>query len=119
MKKGASVFMQLALLALLVQVVFPLFLSIRTLDNDFQVQSSDLTIHASKHSVNAPTLLKEKDETETEIRDFQVELIPLIDFSSLPSVLSAFHNSKLIPFQFFNKIDFRPPLFTLHRVFII
>lgn len=119
MKKGSSIFMQLALLALLVQVIFPLFLSIRTLDNEFQIQSSELSIHASKHSVNAPMLLKEKDETETENRDFGVELITLIDFSALPSVLSAFHNSKLVPFQFFNKIDFRPPLFTLHRVFII
>lgn len=112
--------MQLALLALLVQVIFPLFFSIRTLDNEFQTNSSGgWSIHAEKHSVNAPTLLKEKDESETETRDFAVAFFTLIDFTELPSLLSAFHNAKIVPSLFFNKIDFRPPLFTLYRVFVI
>ena len=111
--------MRVALLAILVQVIAPLFFSVRTLDNAFQSSLTGCSIHAEKHSVNAPTLLKEKDETETEEQDFTVELIPLIDFSSMASVLSAHHDIRIIPFLFFNKINFQPPLFTLHRVFII
>jgi hypothetical protein len=119
MKKGAQYLMCVALFAMLVQVLCPLFFSIRTINNEFQVYSSETSFHQEKHSVNAPILLKEKDESETETRVFQVELVTLIDFSELPAVLSEFHNSKFTPLVYLNRIDHRPPLFTLNSVFQI
>jgi hypothetical protein len=128
MKKGAPNFMRLALFALLIQVVCPLFLSVRTPNSEFTISEvkyslhisiAGSALHAEKHSVNAPALLKEKDETEGENHNYTVDLIPLIDFSDLSSVLSQFHNSKIIPFVFFDRIDHRPPLFALHNVYLI
>jgi hypothetical protein len=119
MKKGARHLMRLALVAMLIQVACPLFLSVCTLNNEFQVVDTKLSLHAEKHSVNAPTLLKEKEESETENRDFEVAFVALIDFTDHASTLSRHHNSKIIPFLFFNRIDHRPPLFTLHSVFLI
>ena len=118
MKKIATAFMRIALLALVFQTVCPLFLSVIAGNNEFQSHGK-VTLHAQDHSVNAPTLLKEKDESETEDYEFVVKFIALIDFSDLSSILSQSHNSKIVPFKSLNRIDYRPPLFTLHGVFLI
>jgi hypothetical protein len=118
MKKSAQYFMCVAFLAMLFQVFCPLFLSIRTVNDDFQV-AHKTAFQQEKHSVNAPALLKEQDENETETRQFEVELVALIDFSALPASLSEFHNCKITPFICFDRIDHRPPLFTLNSVFRI
>jgi hypothetical protein len=118
MKTSAVVGLRLALIALLFQVVCPLFISVISLSED-HTSRGNTTLHASDHSVEAPQLLKEKEEGETEETEHVAELIPLIDFSNLPLSLSRYHRNKITPFYSFLRFDQHPPLFTLNSVFII
>jgi hypothetical protein len=119
MKKGAIHILRLALIALAFQVLSPLFVSVVSIVDDFSSNQIKTALHAETHSVSAPALLKEKDESETEEHHFDVELIPLIDFSRLASVLSEHHKEKITPFASLQRIDCRPSLYTLHSVFLI
>ena len=71
------------------------------------------------HSLIIPVLLKEKEETESRGDDSFADCAPLIDFSAHTCVLAAFHTARSTPFIHHHPYDHRPPLFTLHRSFLI
>jgi hypothetical protein len=120
MKKITSYIMRVTLIALVIQVICPLFVSAVSINAEFHLVSSKASMHTEKHSVNLPALLKEKEEeSENEDKHSDIVLIPLIDFSDLESVLSRYHNSKITRLTSLDCIDRHPPLFTLHRVFLI
>ena len=110
--------MRFVLLLLVVQFISPIFLSVIT-PGASTVENNHPKLHAHHCSIVAPQLLKEKDETETKISEVAVEFVALIDFKDHSSVLEEFHTNKFTPFIFRERIDHRPPLFTLHRVFLI
>jgi hypothetical protein len=118
--RTATQALRLVLLALLIQYSSPVYFSvITTVAPILEHDGSAATIHADHCSLIAPQLFKEKDETETETFNFVSELVPLIDFSFLPSVLTAYHSFRITPLAFRDRFDLTPPLFTLFRVFLI
>ena len=111
--------MRIVLVALLFQFVSPVFLSVVTKGNNLCEESHGVTIHPQHSSIIAPQLLKEKDETESKLEELTINLVTLIDFTNQSSALTESHNTKIIPLVFSQRFDHQPPLFTLHRVFII
>lgn len=113
--------MRIVLLALLFQFLSPAFFTVVTQSSGVIDDHHGLVLHAHHSSIVVPLLLKEKDETEeykAEVIDL-VDFSPLIDFSDHSFVLTQLHESKFDPLAFSNRIDRHPPLFTLHRAFII
>ncbi|HEY3402921.1 MAG TPA: hypothetical protein VGK59_06020 [Ohtaekwangia sp.] len=110
--------MRFVLLILVIQFFSPVFLTVIT-PGSSTVESNGPKLHAHHCSIIAPLLLKEKDETETKSSDTVVEFVALIDFTDHSSVLTELHTNKLTPFVFRDRIDHRPPLFTLNSVFLI
>jgi hypothetical protein len=109
--------MRIVLLALLFQFLSPAFF----IGDDIVDDHHGTVLHAHHSTIVVPQLLKEKDETEeyeSEIIDL-VAFFPLIDFSDHSFVLTQLHESKFNPLAFSNHIDRHPPLFTMHRAFII
>lgn len=113
--------MRIVLLALLFQFLSPAFFTVITQSDSLIDDHHGVVLHAHHSSIVVPQLLKEKDETEeykTDILDL-VDFFPLIDFTDHSFVLTQLHESKFNRFAFSNTIDRHPPLFTLHRAFII
>lgn len=110
--------LRLVLIALAIQFSSPVFYSVITTGAPLDGEAKT-SIHANHSSIIAPQLIKEKDETESETLHFGVELVTLIDFTDHSFVLTAWHALKIAPLSFRNQVDPHPPLFTLHRVFLI
>jgi ABC-type methionine transport system ATPase subunit len=119
MHRLSSFFVRVVLLALIIQVICPVFFSVVPQAGEVVEHETKTTLHADHRSILAPQLIKEKDETETEERHTTSERVTLIDFSNLKFVLETHHASKISPLAFPNHIDYRLPLFQLHRVLII
>lgn len=110
--------MRIVIIALLFQFVSPAFFAVITQGADIR-ENDRATIHTPHSSIVIPQLLKEKDETEKNDDDFTINLVALIDFTHHSFVLTKSHESKFTPFVFHDRIDHHPPLFTLHRTFLI
>ena len=110
--------MRFVLLILVIQFFSPVFITVIT-PGSSTVENNGPKLHAHHCSIIAPLLLKEKDETETKGGDAVVEFVALIDFKDHSSVLTELHTYKFTPFIFRDRINHRPPLFTLHSVFLI
>jgi hypothetical protein len=106
----------LVMVVLLLQVFIPV---LDTGSGETLTSGRSSILHNENHSFIAPALLKEKEESENETENLTVHLFQLIDFSDHSSFLSEYHQEKITPFTFKEKINFRPLLFTLHRVFLI
>lgn len=102
---------------LLLQVVLPVFDSMNTSAFDSHDNSSDL--HCPTHSIIAPALLKDKEETEGEIEHITVQLFQIFDFSDHTSLLSRFHKAKLFSSVFHECILNRPAIFILNSLYLI
>lgn len=111
--------MRIVLLALIFQVVSPVFFSVVTQAASFNKETYEITAGIHHTSIIAPLLLKEKDESETKIESVDMNFVTLIDFTDHTSALIDLHETKIIPFVFHDRIDHQPPLFTLNSVFII
>jgi len=109
--------MRFVLLILVIQFISPIFSSVIT--PGINTNEEKLSGHAHHSSLVAPQLLKEKEESDTAIEEVTSSFITLIDFSDLPSVLTAAHATKIIPFAYHERIDHHPPLYTLHSVYLI
>jgi hypothetical protein len=107
---------RLVTIVLILQVLIPMYI---TLVSDLQEHFDEHRYHAERHSIALPLLLRENDESETEVEDLNIHLIQLIDFTEHSSFLRQYHNTKLSPLTVLDQIDHSPPLFTLHGVFLI
>jgi hypothetical protein len=114
-RSGLHMF-RLVTIVLLLQVLLPTYI---TLASDIREYTGDHSFHSKHHSLIAPLLLKENDESETEVEDLAVHLVQLIDFTEHSSFLRQYHNTRLSPLTVLDQIDHSPPLFTLHSVFLI
>jgi hypothetical protein len=114
-RKRTNMFL-LVMVVLLLQVFVPV---LDTVSGETQTSGRSSLLHNENHSLIAPALLKEKEESENEVENLTVQLVQLIDFSDHSSFLSEYHQEKITPFTFKERINFRPLLFTLHRVFLI
>jgi len=111
--------MRIVLIALLIQFVSPVFLSVITQGTN-PIHNIYPSLHAHHCSVVIPQLLKEKDESDSKVDgDATINYVALIDFTDHTSVLTQYHTYKITPFIFRDRFDHHPPLFTLHGVFII
>ncbi|WP_333820195.1 hypothetical protein [Ohtaekwangia sp.] len=112
--------MRLVLVALLFQFLSPAFFTVME-DHDQQSNGCATAIHAHYNTLAIPQLLKEKDETEFKTDDILdiAGFIPLLDFSAHSFVLAQLHTIRFRPFNFSDRIDQHPPLFTLYSSFII
>jgi hypothetical protein len=111
--------MRTVLIALLIQVVSPAFLSIITQGAN-PIHSDHPSLHAHHCSVVIPQLLKEKDdESDDKADNVTANYVALIDFTDHTAVLTQHHENKITPFIFRDRFDPHPPLFTLHGVFLI
>ena len=118
MKRISKTIVLLILVSLLFQAVTPIFLSVLTAQESRE-HFERATLHAEHHSVIAPLLYKEKEESETREDGVCFELIALIDFSNQHIVLRQHHTTKITPLIFHNQIDVRPPLYNLNSAFLI
>lgn len=110
--------MRVVLIALLFQILAPVFLPIVTQAADFQ--SDHAVLHAHHCSLVLPQLLKEKEGDEAKVHyDVLGTDFLIIDFSDHTSVLTQSHESKLTSCSFSEHIDLHPPLYTLFSVYII
>jgi hypothetical protein len=119
MKRIRKFLVTAALVSLLFQTVSPIFLTVLTDGQDQAEHFENAILHAEKHSVIAPLILKEKEESETKEDDFRLEMIPLIDFSNQGIQLAAQHSNKITPLVYLDQIDTQPPLFKLNSALII
>lgn len=110
--------MRFVLLLLVIQFFSPVFLTVVT-PGSATVENNQPKLHAHHSSIVAPQLLKEKDETESKICEMAVDFTTLIDFKDHSFVLKELHTYKFTPSIFRERIDYRPPLFTLNSVFLI
>jgi len=110
--------LRLVLIALAIQFSSPVFYSVITTGSPLDHEGK-ASVHANHSSIIAPQLIKEKDETETESLELGISLVTLIDFSDHSSVLRAWHSFKISHLSFRNHFDQHPPLFTLHRAFLL
>lgn len=110
--------MRIILLLLLFQFVAPVFISVVTLGADTN-EDFKCAYHEQHNSIVIPQLLKETDETDSKEESLVVNLITLIDFTDHVSVLTESHETKITPINFRDQFDLLPPLFTLHRAFLI
>ena len=119
MKGIRNLFLIASLVSLLFQTVSPIFLTVLT-DGQDQIEHFEKTsVHAEKHSLVAPLILKEKEESETKEEGFRLEMVKLIDFSNQEILLAARHSHKITPLLFLDQIDTHPPLFTLNSALLI
>jgi hypothetical protein len=116
MERDSPNLLRIVIFALLLQVLCPLF---TTIASEYPVAANTATLHAEHHSVTAPVLYKEKEEGEERSEDFTVELVQLIDFTEHSYVLSDYHSFRISPLRYHHLIDYQPPLFALHGVFLI
>lgn len=114
-RKRTNMFL-LVMVVLLLQVFLPVLESV---SNETHIDGHTSFLHNENPSLIPPVLLKEKEESENEVENIIVHLFELIDFSDQSSLLSEYHRDKLTPFTFRERINFRPPLFTLNRIFVI
>lgn len=101
---------------LLLQVVLPVFDSMNT--NAFDSHNSS-DLHSPAHSILAPALLKDKEETEGEVEHITVQLFQIFDFSDHTTLLSRFHKTKLFSSVFHECIVNRPAIFILNSLYLI
>lgn len=111
--------MRVVLIALLFQILAPVFLPIVSQAAD--MRHDDVVLHAHHSPIVIPQLLKEKEGDEVEYsHDILVtDYIPIIDFSHHTLLLTQSHESRLAPCSFSQHIDLHPPLYTLFGVYII
>lgn len=118
MARTSRSLMRVVLIALLFQILAPVFLPIVTQAADSQHDHAIL--HAHHSPIVIPQLLKEKeDETEVSHDIWVTDYIPIIDFSDHTLILTQSHESKLVLCSFSEHIDLHPPLYTLFGVYII
>ncbi|MBT1710180.1 hypothetical protein KK062_18180 [Fulvivirgaceae bacterium PWU5] len=119
MARTSRSLMRVVLMALLLQILAPVFLPIVTLAAD--IQNDHAVLHAHHSPIVIPQLLKEKEDDETGLsHDLWVtDYITLIDFSDHTRILTQSHESRLMPCSFSERIDLHPPLHTLFGVYII
>jgi hypothetical protein len=111
--------MRVVLMALLIQILAPVFLPIVTLAAD--IQNDHVVLHAHHSPIVIPQLLKEKEDDETGFsHDIWVtDYITIIDFSDHTRILTQSHESRFVTCSFSEHIDLHPPLYTLFGVYII
>jgi hypothetical protein len=110
--------MRVVLIALLFQILAPVFLPIVTQAAD--IRRDHAVLHAHHSSFVLPQLLKEKEGDEAKVHhDMLGADFPIIDFSDHTFILTQSHESKLTPCSFSAHIDLHPPLYTLFSVYII
>lgn len=112
--------MRVVLIALLFEILAPLFLPVVTQAAD--IQSDHAVLHAHHSSLILPQLLKEKEKEGDEAKLNQGILgtdFPIIDFSDHTQILTQSHESRFMPCSFSERIDLHPPLYTLFGVYII
>lgn len=119
MKGLRNLFLIAALVSLLFQTVSPIFLTVLTNGQDQIEHFEKTTLHAEKHCLVAPLILKEKEESETKEEGFRLEMVTLIDFSNQEILLAARHSNKITPLIYLDQINTHPPLFALNSALLI
>lgn len=117
MERRSPNILRIVILALTIQVLCPLFINVVSAG---ALSSGETVIQDRHHAVNSLLFYKEKEEeSEERNQNHTVHLVQLIDFTEHSAILKNFHAIKHTPSDFRLHIDHRPPLFTLHNVFLI
>ena len=120
MKGLSKFFCCLILTSLLLQAISPIFFSVLSSSPETSFKRFEKTsLHPERHSVIAPLILKEKEETESDDNALLLEFIPLIDFSRQKVLLAERHAHKITHLLFDNRVDTRPPLYVLNSTYVI
>lgn len=108
---------RIVILALTLQVLCPLFV---TVVSDVPIVGGETVIQDKHTAINSLLLFKEKEEEgEERNENHSVHLVQLIDFTEHSTILKNSHEVRICPSDFRLRIDHQPPLFTLHSVFLI
>jgi len=117
MERRIANILRIVILALMIQIFCPLFVNVVI---DRPVTSGKAVIQAKHHAVSALLLFKEKEEESEERNENNLfHLVQLIDFTEHTAILENSLAARISPADFEMHLNHRPPLCTLHSVFLL